>query len=37
MRDPYLVKSVSQAARVLEAFRSPGEQIPLREVSSVPA
>lgn len=32
MRDPYLVKSVTQAVRVLEVFRSPGEQLPLREV-----
>ena len=29
MRDPYLIKSVAQAVRVLEAFCSPGEQLSL--------
>jgi ribose transport system substrate-binding protein len=33
-RDPYLVKSVVHASRLLSAFRSSGEALPLREVSS---
>ena len=33
-RDPYLVKSVVHASRVLSAFRSAGEGLPLREVST---
>jgi len=33
-RDPYLVKSVVHASRVLSAFRSSGEALPLREVAS---
>lgn len=33
-RDPYLVKSVVHSAQVLSAFRSSGEALPLREVSS---
>ena len=33
-RDPYLVKSVIHASRLLSAFRASGEALPLREVSS---
>ena len=33
-RDPYLVKSVVHASRLLSAFRSSGEALPLREVAS---
>ena len=33
-RDPYLVKSVVHSARVLSAFRTSGEALPLREISS---
>lgn len=33
-RDPYLVKSVVHASRLLSAFRASGEALPLREVSS---
>src|SRR5215813_12631919 len=33
-RDPYLVKSVVHSSRVLSAFRSSGEALPLREVAS---
>jgi ribose transport system substrate-binding protein len=33
-RDPYLVKSVVHSAQVLSAFRSSGEALPLRDVSS---
>src|SRR5215813_553517 len=33
-RDPYLVKSVVHSSRVLSAFRSSGEALPLREVSA---
>ena len=33
-RDPYLVKSVMHASRLLSAFRASGEALPLREVSS---
>ena len=33
-REPYLVKSVVHASRVLSAFRASGEALPLREVSS---
>ncbi len=33
-RDPYLVKSVVHASRLLSAFRTTGEALPLREVSS---
>jgi ribose transport system substrate-binding protein len=32
-RDPYLVKAVVHASRVLSAFRSSGEALPLREVA----
>ena len=32
-RDPYLVKSIVHASRVLTAFRASGEALPLREVS----
>jgi ribose transport system substrate-binding protein len=32
-RDPYLVKSVVHASRLLSAFRGSGEALPLREVS----
>src|SRR5258707_14590739 len=32
-RDPYLVKSVLHASRLLSAFRSSGEALPLREVA----
>src|SRR5436309_8890538 len=32
-RDPYLVKSVVHASRLLSAFRSSGEALPLREIS----
>jgi ribose transport system substrate-binding protein len=32
-RDPYLVKSIVHASRVLAAFRASGEALPLREVS----
>ncbi len=33
-RDPYLVKSVVHASKLLSAFRASGEALPLREVSS---
>src|SRR5262245_59246959 len=33
-RDPYLVKAVVHASRVLSAFRLSGEALPLREVSA---
>jgi ribose transport system substrate-binding protein len=33
-RDPYLVKSVVHSSRLLSAFRSPGEALPLREIAS---
>src|SRR6187431_3754830 len=33
-RDPYLVKSVVHASRLLSAFRSTGEALPLREVAT---
>src|SRR5213594_513804 len=33
-RDPYLVKSVVHSSRVLSAFRSSGEALPLRDVSA---
>ena len=33
-RDPYLVKSVVHASRLLSAFRSSGEALPLREIAS---
>src|SRR5712692_6974933 len=33
-RDPYLVKSIVHASRVLTAFRVSGEALPLREISS---
>jgi ribose transport system substrate-binding protein len=32
-RDPYLVKSVVHSSRVLAAFRSSGEALPLREIA----
>lgn len=32
-RDPYLVKSVVHSSQLLEAFRSPGEALPLREIA----
>src|ERR1041385_6618106 len=32
-RDPYLVKSVVHASRLLSAFRSSGEALPLREIA----
>src|SRR5437773_5515150 len=32
-RDPYLVKSVVHASRLLSAFRSSGEELPLSEIS----
>src|SRR5205823_269463 len=32
-RDAYLVKSVVHSSRVLTAFRSPGEALPLKEIS----
>lgn len=33
-RDPYLVKSVVHSSRLLAAFRSTGEALPLREISA---
>src|SRR5436309_9973447 len=33
-RDPYLVKSVVHASRLLSAFRTAGEALPLREISA---
>ena len=33
-RDPYLIKSVVYASRLLSAFRSSGEALPLREVEA---
>lgn len=33
-RDPYLVKSVVHSSRILSAFRSAGEALPLREIAS---
>jgi ribose transport system substrate-binding protein len=32
-RDPYLVKSIVHSSKVLSAFRTPGEILPLREVA----
>ena len=32
-RDPYLVKSVIHSSRILSAFRSAGEALPLREIA----
>jgi ribose transport system substrate-binding protein len=32
-RDPYLVKSVVHSSRILSAFRSPGEALPLKEIT----
>jgi len=32
-RDPYLVKSVVHSSRILSAFRSPGEALPLKEIA----
>src|SRR5262249_60520979 len=32
-RDPYLVRSVMHAARIVAAFRSSGEALPLRDVA----
>jgi len=32
-RDPYLVKSVVHSSRILSAFRSAGEGLPLREIA----
>lgn len=32
-RDPYLVKSVVHSSRLLSAFRTPGEALPLREIA----
>ena len=32
-RDPYLVKSVVHSSKILSAFRSAGEALPLREIS----
>ena len=34
VRDPYLVKSVVHASRLLSAFRSSGEALPLREIAA---
>lgn len=34
MRDPYLVKSVVHSSKILSAFRSAGEALPLREIAS---
>lgn len=31
-RDPYLVKSIVHSSRLLSAFRSPGEALPLKEI-----
>ena len=33
-RDPYLVKSVVHASRLLTAFKTTGEALPLREISA---
>src|SRR5256885_5487571 len=33
-RDPYLVKSILHASQLLTAFRTPGEALSLREISS---
>lgn len=33
-RDPYLVKSVVHSAKILSAFRTAGEALPLREIAS---
>lgn len=33
-RDPYLVKSVVHSSKILTAFRSAGEALPLREIAS---
>ena len=33
-RDPYLVKSVVHSSRILSAFRTAGEALPLREIAS---
>src|SRR5438552_12559088 len=33
-RDPYLVKSVVHSSRVLSAFRSSGEALPLKEIAA---
>jgi ribose transport system substrate-binding protein len=32
-RDPYLIKSVIHSSRLLSAFRSPGEALPLKEIA----
>src|SRR5215472_2426539 len=32
-RDPYLVKAVVHSSRILSAFRSPGEALPLKEIA----
>jgi ribose transport system substrate-binding protein len=32
-RDPYLVKSVVHSSKILSAFRTPGEALPLREIA----
>src|SRR5215469_6645554 len=32
-RDPYLVKSVVHSSRLISAFRTPGEALPLREIA----
>jgi ribose transport system substrate-binding protein len=33
LRDPYLVKSVIHSSKILSAFRSPGEALPLKEIA----
>src|SRR5580765_8692692 len=33
LRDPYLVKSVVHSSRILAAFRTSGEALPLRDVA----
>lgn len=33
-RDQYLIKSIVSASRLLEAFRSPSETLPLREIEA---
>ena len=33
-RDPYLVKSIVHSSRVLSAFRTSGEALPLREIAA---
>lgn len=32
-RDPYLVKSVVHSSKILSAFRTAGEALPLREIA----